>query len=144
MNNSKYLARFLRNKPSLSSVRNLSLTSRSNIARARWPFGEDIFGVASNMMRNLEKEFDFMRRQMDRSFKELGGLSNYFLPTSGAPELSGENQVVVDKDGNRKFQIGFDMRDFKPEEIHVKTHGQNLIISAKTEKKVNLKIKLFY
>lgn len=48
-----------------------------------------------------------------------------------------DNPVVQDRSGSRKFHLEFDVRQFKPEEIEVKTFGNQLTIHAKHEDKEN-------
>lgn len=98
-------------------------------------FDDMVFGMASNLMRSLEREFDFARRQMDKNVRNI--LPSSMLPTSRLLQSVNNNDLVVtDKDGNRKFQLDLDLSEFEPEEIKVKTHGRTLNISAKKERKV--------
>ncbi|WAR30768.1 HSPB2-like protein [Mya arenaria] len=46
-----------------------------------------------------------------------------------------ENPIHTFADGSRKFQLQFDMRQFKPEEIQVRTAGNQLTVSAKHDEK---------
>lgn len=95
------------------------------------PFDDQFFNMASRLMRNLEREFDWMSRPT----------SNQWFPAlekslQQQQQSAWKDLVVTDKDGNRKFQLVLELGDFKPEEIKVKTHGHTLNISAKKESKV--------
>lgn len=46
-----------------------------------------------------------------------------------------DNPIVQDVDGFRRFRLKFDVRQFRPEEIHIKTSGNQLSIHAKHEDK---------
>jgi len=46
-----------------------------------------------------------------------------------------ENPIQTYQDGTRKFHLKFDMRQFKPEEIQVRTAGNQLTVSAKHDEK---------
>lgn len=46
-----------------------------------------------------------------------------------------DNPIREDHDGARKFHLQFDVRQFKPEEIAVKTNGNQLTVQAKHEEK---------
>jgi HSP20 family molecular chaperone IbpA len=46
-----------------------------------------------------------------------------------------ENPIQQFGDGSRKFHLQFDMRQFKPEEIQVRTSGNSLTVSAKHDEK---------
>ena len=98
------------------------------------PFDDTFFNMASRVMRNLEREFDWVSRQAINY-----NPSSKLFPSEGASALESafNNSVVTDKDGNRKFQLALDLRDFTPEEIKVKTHGHTLNISAKKETQVS-------
>ena len=150
MNVTKCLSVSRSMRPIVNGVRNLSVSSGLK-SKSISPYNDDFFGSGgSNMMRNFQREFDNMKRQMDRNFRELGGLSKYLSPIDNFREQDEMNkylspmnttqndQIVEDKDGKRKFQISFSLKGYQPENIKVKTRGQNLIISAKTEKDVSL------
>ncbi|XP_064597242.1 heat shock protein 27-like [Liolophura sinensis] len=46
-----------------------------------------------------------------------------------------DNPIVTDKDGNKKFHLEFDLRQFKPEEINLSTANNVLTVEAKHEEK---------
>lgn len=46
-----------------------------------------------------------------------------------------DNPITEDHNGSRKFYLEYDMSQFKPEEITVKTSGRELIVFAKHEEK---------
>ncbi len=82
-------------------------------------------------MRNLEREFDMISRQIDN-----GGRFSRFSPKAIESAAFENDLVVTDKDGNRKFQLVLALADFKPEDIKVRTEGNSLCVSAKKESKV--------
>jgi len=57
------------------------------------------------------------------------------MPISPMEELKIENPYITDKDGNRKLKLDFDVRQFTPEEIQVKTQDRQLCVHAKHEEK---------
>jgi len=91
------------------------------------PFYDDdsFLGAASDMIRSMDREFDAVRNRMLHNFSQAQSWSN--------PDISSHDMIKVDKDGNRNFEIAFDMRGFKPEEIKVKTEGRLLVVKAKKE-----------
>lgn len=136
-----------------------TLMTSSNLQRhqslIRWPFNRDhnsddhLFGMASNLMRNLEREFDYARRQLEKGFtglnlsqqKTLSAPSSSHKST-GEPKSSSslvaqdafDEFVITDEaTGARRFQMSFDLRGFEPEEIKVRTQGNYLTVSAKKE-----------
>lgn len=102
------------------------------------------------MMRGLEQEFDYLRNQINKRFNKLEGdfwedEGDYItspnplrllspLQTTMLPMLP--DVISTDKEGNRSFNLSINVKEFKPEEVKVKTIGKNIVVSAKTEKKV--------
>lgn len=121
-------------------VRCLSIKPPVNKQLMRLPTYDDaFFGMASNLMRNLEREFDFMNRQASKAYQGLGGWgwgpsprSLFKLDEAFKPE----EIIQVDESGNRSFKLNLSLKGFDPEDIKVNTEGQVLNISAKKEKKV--------
>lgn len=107
-------------------------TSNSNKNLRVWrPFDDTFFNMASRLMRNLEREFDWVNRQTANS---------RFFPAMLERQTENlvNDMIVTDKDGNRKFQLVLDLGDFQPEEIKVKTEGHTLSVSAKKQKQVSV------
>ena len=122
----------------------------------------DVFlGSASNLFRDLEREFDRMQRQFDGYFRHDNNTSQNRSPVNYPRDTAnGENYsfsfrpsisprifrfpsietdlIVTEPDGSRKFHLAFDMRGFEPEEVKIKTQNGTLMISAKKEKKVTI------
>jgi len=131
MNASKLLnLRPLAFRSSLVNIRFISLVPNKNRQLSK-VFASDPFEMVSNLMRDLDREFQRTRKQIGNNFFNMDtGLQS--LPI----EKSLIDPIVADKDGNRRFLMKFDMKGFTPEEIKVKTEGKNLQISAKREKQV--------
>jgi HSP20 family molecular chaperone IbpA len=123
---------------SLSSANKLISTTSVNNRNAlsKWFRDDDYFGSANSLMRSLEREFDNVRRQMERNVFDVDS-SLLRFPVLSALERTKDDFIIVDKDGNRRFQMQFDLKGFEPEEIQLRTEGQNLMISAKKEKMVS-------
>ena len=124
-------------------VRQISSSSIVNRGNKLVRYDDPFFGMANNLMRGLEQEFDFVRRQMNRRFNMLDKIwdTNDFMVTSPSPlllePLSETDLITVDKEGNRRFQMNLNLTGFAPEEVNVKTKGNCLIVSAKKEIKVD-------
>jgi len=106
-------------------------------------------------MREMESQMDHMFRSFNQLVPSHGhhaiaGSMMPASPTSGALMMPGmsplavvpqmeqlkiENPYVTDAQGNRKLQLQFDVRQFKPEEIQVKTENRQLCVHAKHEEK---------
>ena len=127
---------------SLLRAQNFSASAARSLAH-RNRFDESFFGVASNLMRNLEKEFDSMRNSLMRSsftptipFINVPRLFQLPSAASESRAITHDDLIVVDDEGNRKFSVQYELSGFEPEEIKISTEGNMLCISAKKEKKV--------
>lgn len=133
-----------------------AFNSKKAQALTKVPFDDGMFfSLASNLMRNLEREFDMVSRRPDDSRRRLDETrriqdavvtcpihGQHISPAFMDKAKSGANYMLVDnKDGviSRKFQLSFDLSDFDPEEVKIKTCGNTINISAKKEKQVTLK-----
>jgi HSP20 family molecular chaperone IbpA len=99
-------------------------TSTSNLPAF---YDDDFMGLASNLMRNLDREFDAVRSRMMDSIGTMN--RGMFDDLSITPN----DFITTDKDGNRKFELNFNLQGFSPEEIKVKTEGRHLVVQAKKE-----------
>jgi hypothetical protein len=132
LNTAKICQNAIKTSCSFNSImpRYVSTTSVNNRTRSliTWPFND----VANNFIRNMEREFEWARRNMERT---LGDLSRFDLlpPTTSTID---NDFVEIDEKGNRNFRLVFDLKGYDPENIKVKTKDNNLILSAKQEKKV--------
>ena len=118
----------------------------------------DVFGSTLNIFRDLEREFERMQRQFDNYFRNQTGINDRSLVSFPRSGTSGEkfwsylwiiyvlvlflegDMIITEVDGSRKFQLTFNMREFEPEEVKIKTQNGRLTISAKKEKKARLKL----
>ena len=129
-------------------ARQISLSSIANRSNKLIRYDDPFFGMANNLMRGLEQEFDYVRRQMNRRFNMLDKIwdTNDFMLTSPSPlllePLNETDLILVDKEGNRRFQMNLNLAGFAPEEVNVKTKGNCLIVSAKKEIKVEIFFKI--
>ena len=115
-------------------IRNVSTTTPLNRGKLV-SYEEPVFGMASNLMRNLEQEFDLIRNRLvnrNSIFEDLWNTPALFPVLDPFQE---RNLIKTDNEGNRSFNLSLNLKEFSPEEVKVKTVGQNVVISAKTEKK---------
>ncbi|CAF1010975.1 unnamed protein product [Didymodactylos carnosus] len=100
---------------------------------------EVLFGAASNVFRNFEKELDRAQRQFNglSNRSEFGSNSRNLARVMQYPNErpAQSDMIVTESDGTRKFLISFDMHDFEPEEVKIITENGVLTITAKKEKK---------
>ncbi|XP_012277090.1 protein lethal(2)essential for life-like [Orussus abietinus] len=94
-------------------------------------------------LRLLDRHFDGILTRDDPLLSELSNLSltkprslfgapGYFRPWRTIFPTSGASTIKSDKD---TFQVILDVQQFSPEEITVKTVGENVIVEAKHEEK---------
>lgn len=112
------------------------------------------FGQMEQHMRDMDRRMEEMFRSfhslmpMDSAMGSMpsGALSSMpsppampnfgqMMPMRPMQELKIDNPYVTDKDGNRKLKLDFDVRQFTPEEIQVKTQDRQLCVHAKHEEK---------
>lgn len=83
-------------------------------------------------MRRMNDEMSRMMENMQKSAPApLQNVDDWRLTEN----FRMENPIHTYADGTRKFHLEFDMRQFKPEEIQVKTSGNTLTVSAKHDEK---------
>ncbi len=106
-----------------------------------WPFYRAP-SVESGMMDDFSssmRQMDRFMREMEHSMNDMTRRMNMQLPVDmrsrQAEAWHIENPVVTDNDGNRKLQLRFDVRQFQPEEINVKTKDGKLEVHATHDKK---------
>jgi HSP20 family molecular chaperone IbpA len=131
----KYLhtAKYCRTVSSLNNItRCLSMTQTNNRNTSlanRLPFND----VATNFIRSMEQEFEWAKRKLDRTMSELGRF-DLLPPVSSVVD---NDFIETDKHGNRRFRLVFDLREYDPENIKIKTTKDHyMVLSAKKEKKV--------
>jgi len=146
--------KFVRSAPGLVSknlAKSISTTCTLNRGSFLKKIDDPIMGASSNLMRGLEQEFDYLRKQINKRFNNLENLDSdddFFVTSPNPLRLLSPLQttllpmlpdiVSVDKDGNRSFSLSINVKEFKPEEIKVRTVGKSIVVSAKTERKVRI------
>ena len=90
---------------------------------------------------SFENEMRRMNEEMSKMMGNMQRLAPAPAPTSSVDDwrltenFRMENPIITERDGSRKFKLQFDVRQFKPEEIQVKTAGNTLSVHAKHEDK---------
>lgn len=82
----------------------------------------------------FDKELEMMKRDMftlkPLDFDDFGSLSSSSKTTSSSM-LKVDRPIVQDREGNKRLSLRFDCKQFKPEEISVKTVDNRLMVQAK-------------
>ena len=91
----------------------------------------------ANLLDDFSNSFHQLDRQMRNMKHNMSDLDRYYsqnlpmnLHSRQAEAWHAENPVVTDKDGNRKLQLHYDVRHFKPQEITIKTKDGQLFVRA--------------
>ena len=123
----------------------------------RWSDFSDVNFNWQQQFRAMERQMREMERQMEEMFLRFRRLAPIDAGASGGAAAAGaivphqhnyvdsrghgwsngndkwqfENPIITDRDGLRKLKLTFDVRQFRPEEISVKTMDQHLVVQAK-------------
>lgn len=100
-----------------------------------WMYPSPGAPTMENEMRRMTQELNNMARNFQRT-GPAGGLKSV-EDLRLTEDFKVNNPVHQDVFGNRKFQLEFDVRQFRPEEIHIKTNGNQLSVHCKHEEKEN-------
>ncbi|XP_052094446.1 alpha-crystallin B chain-like [Mytilus californianus] len=91
----------------------------------------------ARMNEEMKRNWAVSRRVADDNFAKMG--DNFLAPSAENWRLMEnfrmDNPITEDRSGRRKFYLEYDTSQFKPEEITVKTSGQQLTVHAKHEEK---------
>jgi hypothetical protein len=124
-------------RPSLA-MRSFSVKPNLSKQMVRYPVNTDpmnlVFGMASNLMRNFEREFDYVTRKAYDNYEVLDTAGKSLFDM--ADESFMKDLVQVGPSGERNFKLQLNLKGFDPEEIKINTEGQMLQISARKERKV--------
>ena len=102
----------------------------------------------NRMMASYDNEMKRMSDEMRRMCDNMSrGSMSASAPPQQAPILPSvddwrltenfrmDNPIIQERDGSRKFYLEFDVSQFKPEEINVKTSGSQLSVHARHDDK---------
>ncbi|XP_046365916.2 alpha-crystallin B chain-like [Haliotis rufescens] len=153
------LDREMRDMNLRSGLRDMNMSSDNRISNFRsgfdnwapYPRSSSSFQPSMPMMTmpSFDGDFQYSLRHMDREMKRMTEEMNrmfshcqHLVPVDSQPETWRtrenfllENPIVHDHQGGKKFQLQFDVRQFKPEEIMVKTADKQLSVHARHEEK---------
>lgn len=89
----------------------------------------------SDMVKGLDTDMDSEWKQFDLELekmrKEMFTLKALDFNDFGSNIIKPERPIVSDELGNKRLSLRFDCKEFKPEEITVKTVDNRLMIQAK-------------
>ena len=98
-----------------------------------WGFFERQRSLFTDLFRNMEEEMKIFDTELEQIRNNLFQLKPFDFNGMQSTLLEVENPIVTDSYGNKKFSLRFDVSNFRPEEIKVKTHGDVLSVYAKHE-----------
>lgn len=111
--------------PSWSPLSPSSVAGGQSSAMTSWQDFMTPFKEMEERMKLLDRQFSEMSQQMSKKMASIRP------PAMGSAMQ--KDPIITDANGKRKYQLNFDLRQYKPEEIHVKTHNQHLCVHAKHE-----------
>ncbi|GAB1598541.1 heat shock protein beta-1-like [Argonauta hians] len=100
-----------------------------------WSFFDRQRSLFSEMHKDMEEEFKRFDMELQRVRQDLFKLEPLSMDNFGSTFLKIENPIVKDSEGNKKLALRFDVSNFKPDEIKVKTTDNTLYVQAKHEEK---------
>ena len=96
------------------------------------PFGD---GDSKSMIGRMQDQMDLRRAEWETEIERMR--KDFF---SLKPNDAGVSDIKTSdwsSGGDNKFHMSFDVKQFKPEEINVRTQDQKLIVHAKHEETLN-------
>ncbi|XP_005103900.1 alpha-crystallin B chain [Aplysia californica] len=101
------------------------------LRRETWSFFERQRKVFSDAFKGMDSEWDEFDKELERMRKEMFTLKALDFNDFGSSMIKPERPIVSDAEGNKRLSLRFDCKDFKPEEITVKTMNNQLMVQAK-------------
>nr|AXN72713.1 heat shock protein 20.4 [Physella acuta] len=105
------------------------------LRRENWSFFERQRQVFSDIFKGMDKDMDTEWKEFDRELErmrsEMFTLKALDFNDFGSSMIKPERPIVSDEQGNKRLSLRFDCKDFKPEEITVKTIDNKLMVQAK-------------
>ncbi|KAK3750891.1 hypothetical protein RRG08_029812 [Elysia crispata] len=96
--------------------------------REEWSFFDRQRQVFGDIFKDQDEEWKMFDRELEKIRKEMFTLSSDFGSSS---MIKPERPIVQDAEGNKRLSLRFDCKEFKPEEITVKTIDNKLMVQAK-------------
>ncbi|BFZ05087.1 hypothetical protein BsWGS_08126 [Bradybaena similaris] len=100
------------------------------IQRENWSFFDRQRQVFSNLAKG-DNEFSEFDKELERIRSEMFSLKTQDSGDAGSLYLKPDRPIVSDEEGNKRLSLRFDCKEFKPEEISVKTVDNKLMVHAK-------------
>lgn len=112
----------------------MSLTPFGLHNRCADPFGfGDVLGDYDRQMRHMMRELNRMESQYSGQLDNNATLAQG--PLTSLMDRGAIMPRIVDQNGQKIAQFNFDIKGFKPEDVHLKTTDGRLVVSAKHEDK---------
>ncbi|XP_076450595.1 alpha-crystallin A chain-like [Babylonia areolata] len=99
--------------------------------KVTWNFFEQQRSTFRTMFKGMDQEFAQLDKELEDMRKGMFQLKALDFNNLESSFLKVERPIVQDSEGNRRLSLRFDCKDFKPEEIVVKTMDNRLMVQAK-------------
>lgn len=96
-----------------------------------WGFFDRQRSIFSDLHKGMDDEFKEFDRELEIMRRDMFRLTPMDFGSFDSGLLKIDNPIVTDQDGQKKLAIRFNVSEFKPEEITVKTMNNKLMIEAK-------------
>ncbi|CAG5116334.1 unnamed protein product [Candidula unifasciata] len=101
------------------------------LRRENWSFFERQKQVFGSLFKDMDDEWKEFDRELERMRSEMFTLKALDFNDFGSALIKPEHPIVSDAEGNKRLSLRFDCKEFKPEEITVKTVDNKLMVQAK-------------
>jgi len=90
---------------------------------------DDVLGNYDRQMRHMMRELN----RMERRFNDGDQLQSYQGPLTALTDRQAILPHICEQNGQQIVKFNFDVKGFKPEDVHIKTSDGRMIVSAKHE-----------
>uniref|UniRef100_A0A0B7AP93 SHSP domain-containing protein n=1 Tax=Arion vulgaris TaxID=1028688 RepID=A0A0B7AP93_9EUPU len=101
------------------------------VRKENWSFFERQRQVFSDINKGTDSEFQEFDKELEKMRSDMFTLNALDTSNFGSTALKPERPIVSDAEGNKRLSLRFDCKEFKPEEITVKTVDNKLMVHAK-------------
>ncbi|KAK7098412.1 alpha-crystallin A chain-like [Littorina saxatilis] len=96
-----------------------------------WGFFDRQRSTFSSMFKGMDEEFKEFDKELEQMRSSMFHLKAPDFNDFGSSMLKVDHPIVQDAQGNKRLSLRFDCKEFKPEEISVKTVDNRLMVQAK-------------
>jgi HSP20 family molecular chaperone IbpA len=104
------------------------------LRKETWSFFERQKSMFGDVFKDMGADWESFDKEMERMRSEMFTLKAFdFDDPFASMMIKPDRPIVSDAEGNKRLSLRFDCKEFKPEEIQVKTMNNQLSVQAKHE-----------